>query len=144
TDEGKNFILNIKPYADFENVEKLLLETGDAMSFLNNNSHPLRGLKSIKEPLVILTHSGILSPIELWNIANNLQIISNFQKTMKNRVSYPYLNKIIKSVAEFPDLTRNIMNSISEDGTVLDNASVELKNIRKRIVILKQRLRSAI
>ncbi|MBT9174443.1 MAG: Endonuclease MutS2 [candidate division WS2 bacterium] len=144
TEEGKNFILNIKPYTDFADVEKLLLETGDAMSFLNNNSHPLRGLKSIKEPLKMLVHSGILSPIEIWNIANNLQIISNFQQIMKNRVSYPYLNKIIRSIADFPDLTRNIMDSIAEDGTVLDNASAELKTIRKRILILKERLRSAI
>ncbi len=144
TEEGKTFILNIKPYTDFADVEKLLLETGEAMTFLNNNSHPLRGLKSIKEPLAILAHNGIISPIELWNIANNMQIISNFQQTMKDRVSYPYLNKIIKSIAEFPDLSRNIMDSISEDGTVLDKASLELKTIRKKIVILKERLRSAI
>ncbi len=144
TNEGKDFILNIKPYTDFEEVEKLLLETGEAMSFLLNNNHPLRGLKSIKEPLAMLGHSGILSPREIWDIATNLQIIGNFQQTMRNRAGYPHLNKIVKSVSIFPEITRTIINSFAEDGTVLDSASAELKTIRKRIIILKERLRSAI
>lgn len=140
TEEGKKYILSQRPLTNFEKIKEALKETAEAMLFLEKGGNPLNGLKSIFESLDALSHGITLNPNQIWNISNNLKVLTKAKALFKNP-EYSTIQKTLQNLVDFKSIINLIDKSIAEDGSVLDSASPELESIRKKINVLKNRLR---
>ncbi|MBU4485907.1 MAG: endonuclease MutS2, partial [Candidatus Delongbacteria bacterium] len=84
----------------------------------------------------------LMDTVDLYNIASTMGVARSifvFMHTKKEK--YPYLYEICEDIEVFEDIEQNIFKAVDEDGTVLDSASRDLKNIRSSIQITQNKLR---
>jgi DNA mismatch repair protein MutS2 len=152
-----NFLLKYIKTAPGENEIKALQKSDDAVQL--NRTH-----KKINEMIEFLKFEGVLHFDELKDITgslNNSQIegfilpideIIEINKTLRtwksietaikeheeNNEKYPLLYSLITQIKLPIDLLRKISHDMDQDGNILDNASEELKRIRKRKSSIRQ------
>jgi len=108
------------------------------------NSIPISGLSDIRPHLKLLTVEGaVLEGSALLVIAEVLavsRLLSSFFHHRREDV--PALYKLSSQLEVFPDIEEMITRAIGPEGQVVDNASPELKQIRRALVFQHERLRN--
>ncbi|MBC8061604.1 MAG: endonuclease MutS2 [Clostridiaceae bacterium] len=143
SEDAKEQIQKLEPYLDINIIEKNMNETMEARAIVNINSsipiHSLSGIKHLKEKI---NKGGILFPEELGSLCGLLKETKKLKRFMlnKNEVA-PIISTFALSTYELNDLVEEIEKSI--DGSrVTDKASGNLSKLRKRIIILEDRIKS--
>ncbi|MCD8209767.1 MAG: Smr/MutS family protein [Coprobacillus sp.] len=119
--------------------EELIKEKEKLQEMINlNEKHSLFPLSMSKSAIKIIDiahKSGLLTPQDLMNIYDDIvlsnEIITFYKKVEK--VDYPYLTSLIDSFSDLSSLMKEIKKTISNALTILDTASVDLAQIRKKI-----------
>ncbi len=138
---GYKRALDMRPSSDYFTVNKSLDETTEAMEALRfRDPGFLSGLQLIDQHLGKARIGGILSPAEFLDIFHILHASRQARKYVQ-KGKYPTLQKICASMAENIDLEEKIQRAISEEGSIRDDASPELKRIRNQINTSRQRIR---
>ena len=146
---AKEAILSLIPSPTFEDAERLLSETEEADKILYTYSiTPNFAFDDISFALERASVLSVLTMGELLRVARVLRVSRNLKTTLskvsdesivllKSKIKDIYFNKILED---------EIFDSIISENEMSDNASVELKNIRRKIrqtgEAIKQKLAS--
>ncbi|MCT4661013.1 MAG: endonuclease MutS2 [Tissierellales bacterium] len=138
---GKELARDLKPYTDFETAEKKQLETQEAVDLtLKRGTPPLGGLSDIEADVLRAIRGGMLTPASLLKVSDALRVARRLQKYLANdrsekKESYPIIEDYIGRLLINRDLEETINHAIVSEEEVSDDASSELKRIRKQIRI---------
>ena len=137
TARGKEIAEKLLPEAKFAETERLLAETQEAFTLMNNGYDiPLGGISDIREALTRAKLGAVLDESELLKIGLNLSAsrnIKNFFNKIPLELRMPILTILSEEIMVLIDLENNIENAISDSGTVKDSASRELSSLRRNI-----------
>lgn len=138
TDSGKEWIRTLSPSSKAEEVQEWQNETEDGRKVLRlKGGMPMPHLKDIRMHLKRLEIGGSLNGKEIAEIGRVLtttrEMRSFFEWFTEQEIEFHRLSEIVSGLVSLPDLTRRISQSVAEDGSILSDASPELKRIRNAI-----------
>lgn len=133
---AKEAIGEMKPLVDVYQIKELLAETSEAVTLINyKGTPPIGAFYNIENSLHLADKGGSLTMKQLLEILYNLNTASRVFNFLKGDL--PPL-PIIKEIGEviFTDkyLAENIDRCIISEDEMSDNASSELKSIRRAII----------
>lgn len=127
------------PSPNFEAVNRRLDETGEAMERLRFGEPSfLSGLKLLDHLLAKSRMGGILTAPELREIYLLLHA-TRMAKRYVGEGKYPLLAGLLTGLVEDRELEQKIDQAVGEEGQLRDDASPQLKNIRKQINTIRTR-----
>lgn len=138
---GRNLLRNQRPTNHLQTVRKRLQETSEARAILDATSHiPFIGVSDM-EPLIGKISRGIqLEASELEAVAEFFRGARKLKRFMAEQTFFaPLLSAYAGEMSEWRHIEEDITAAIRA-GRVLDEASKELKRIRKQIDILEGRI----
>ena len=143
SDMAKEKIERLEPYVDINIIRKNMIETTEARAIVDINSsvpiHSLTGIKAVRDKI---EKGMILSPEDLDMISELLKEVKRLKRFMldKEQVA-PTISLYALSTSELGGLREEIETSIVR-GRVDDRATSKLYKIRKRIIILEDKIKS--
>lgn len=147
---SKNLIMSLRPSTDIEVVNTLLDETEEARTvFYRLGELPIEPLDDVKKYLDLASKGSILEPIHfldilaLINSSNNLKKFFEDLKTSGD-IKTPVMTKISEGLFDLYRLKATINLAISKDGKILDGASKDLFQIRRKISQTENRIRTGL
>lgn len=143
SEEGRQLIKNLEPSIDINVIKNWLNETTEAKNLLESNFrvplHSLTGIKKTMEKLDINYTLNTEELVLLLDFIRNSKRMKNFMKS-KELIS-PNICTYALSIYDLEDVSEEIDRCI-RNGRVDDKASTQLGKVRKRIVILEDRIKS--
>ncbi len=147
TTKGKELAQNLLPSNDYNKVQKMLDETKEAVSLIYKNSEPsfyefqdidlsIKNLKSGNS----LSIPNILNLSKIFKIAYELK--NYFNKDFIEQSDFPILADLFNLLYTNKGIIDKINTCLSDEGHVEDNASSNLKSIRKKQKNLEQEIRN--
>ncbi len=143
SDMAKERIERLEPYVDINIIRKNMIETTEARAIVDINSsvpiHSLTGIKAVRDKI---EKGMILSPEDLDMISELLKEVKRLKRFMldKEQVA-PTISLYALSTSELGELREEIEKSIVR-GRVDDRATSKLYKIRKRIIILEDKIKN--
>jgi DNA mismatch repair protein MutS2 len=142
---GKKLALSIIPFNDEEIIKKKLRIVSQFKEIIESkNEFPIYGLKDISSSIKKAQIEGaILDSSDIYAVAVNIEIGKNIKTFLFDKKDqYPEIYSIVQKISALKVLFDRIIESIDEDGTILDKASPELKKLRKEIIIKEEEVRT--
>lgn len=137
---GLKHVENMMPSYDLQVVQKRLDETAEAMEFLRYGEPPFfNNLKLVDAQVKKAKIQGILSAHELLDIYHLLKGSRLAKKGITEKYSQLFLLTV--TIEDNSPLENNIIKMVGEDGSIRDDATPELRNIRNQINTYKNRIR---
>lgn len=135
--------LSLLPCGDFFAVQALLSQTEAAHILIAKFGAPsFGGLKNIHNPLRRAASGGTLSMAELLDIAMVLRVIRGISVWREKSAGMDTaIDDLFNSLYQNKYLEDKINNAILSDTEISDNASPELKNIRRKKRVQENRIR---
>jgi len=148
SDLGKSLCESLKPVGDIKQIEDLLNEVSELKEVLQvHGDIPIGGIKDIEESIIKTRVEGsILDPFEFLDILSTLEVthqLKRFFDRLKGN-TYPLLKELGSRFIPTPDLEYKIKRTIGERGDVLDSASLKLKEIRRKIRLLRTKIQTSL
>ena len=147
TEKGKTLAKNLLPSNDFNEIQNMLNETKEAVCLLYRISFPSfyefedisLSIKNL-ESGISLSCFSILNLNKIFKIAYELK--NYFNKDYILDTDFPILSNLFNMLYTNKNIIEKINKSISDEGFLQDEASLELKNIRKKQKNLEQEIRN--
>lgn len=137
---GREKIKSIEILTDINKIKPLLEETDEALSLLiKRGTPPLYGIYNLESELKRLDIGGHLTPGSLLKISDSLRVV----RSLKNYISddesdkfsnYPIIEDLVENLSSFKSIEDKINNAIVSEDEISDNASRNLRNIRRQII----------
>ncbi|HUU50185.1 MAG TPA: endonuclease MutS2 [Nitrospinota bacterium] len=141
---GLSKIENLHPEVSGDSTKKGLKETSEIKDILLTVGEI--PIKNLKEPgnifKILRKKNAVLDAPQVLDIADILSVsrkIKEFFTQLEN--SYPYIEIKIKEIFTSPSLSRRIDKTIDKQGEIVDDASPELKKIRRHIKRKREEIR---
>lgn len=145
---GRNMVENLRPSTDIEEVKYMQRETSEAVALLiKKGEPPLYGIKDLMVEIKRAEMGGSLSPGSLLKVSDSLRVSRNLKNYIKKTredkdFNYPILEGLIDSLRMFKRIEDSINNAIISEEEISDNASANLKNIRRQINVKNGSIRN--
>ena len=141
---AKEHIKDLMPLSDLQEIKSLLAETSEAVSLLIKKGNiPLNQIYNTKNAIIMSKKGGTLTPTQLLEILYNMKTTKNVKNFFKDDItSEGVLASLTSSLITHRNIEDEIDRCILSESEISDNASVELKNIRRNIVKQNEALRS--
>lgn len=133
---GLELCRSIVPMTDMELIKASQTETSDALTrILRSGSLSFSGTRNILESLKRLEVGGTLSTIELLNISSVLKVASRAKSFSRKEESAAddSINYMFQALEPLTPLNNEITRCIISEDEISDDASPNLKNIRRHI-----------
>lgn len=134
---GAERLKNLVPFDRIEEAEHWLMLTGEIVRLQREatGGFPIHGLSDIREELKRAAVEGVaLEPESMLKIANTAHTASELKQFLRSRKSAaPLLFNLSESMSSFEEIEKRILDAVETDGTIKDDASHELKQIRQAI-----------
>lgn len=146
SNEGKQLIASLCPFNDKEDLEEQFLYLKDAMNLVRQNGRmPISTFESITVPLELSKKEGTLTGMQINTVKYQLQNIKELNSFLEGKEEQaktliPYIQETYCPSG----LYQNITKCIDPSGLVLDNASSELRTIRRSIQAYEGNIRNKI
>ncbi len=140
---GKKEILDITPFTNKKQLLDELDYTNEYLSsFVSENRIPNHGFDNIYESLKRLTiENSYIEPENFLKIASISESVKEQKKYFKKLKSYyPSLFSLSERVEFLPEIIEEIKKVITAYGEIIDNASPELRKIRRSIAGLQGKI----
>lgn len=142
TENAKERIRNLQIYLSEDELKARMNETTEAKRVLEEVGTPaLVSMKDIDRILEIASKGGMLTAEELEYIATTLKSINRLKdflnRAKKIEVSIAYF---ADEIIDLEDVREEIERCI-RDGKILDNATSNLKDIRRNIINLEEKIK---
>ncbi|MBQ5420177.1 MAG: endonuclease MutS2, partial [Selenomonas sp.] len=142
---GKEKARKLCPSADFDEVSQWQEETGEALKVSSFAAPPLGGIRDIR---LILKKAGKGEVLELEELQNVMSIMYAM-RTVKYffrdlEIEAPILKEWARGIEILGQLERNLNNVIDEHGNMREDASVELRRIRRELKSSQVRIKDKI
>lgn len=143
SDMAKDMIDKLEPYVDINIIQRYMQETSEARAVVDRSSSvPLHGLLEVKNIKDKIKKGMNLLPEELESICGVLREGKKLKKFMSDKAyEAPLISSYALSIYELDYIVEEIERCIFK-GRVLDKASSELSKLRKKIIILEDRIKS--
>lgn len=147
TNQGKQKAINLKPYHEKEIVQKNLIETEEAINLIyKNNAPPFAQIEDNTIAIKTLEAYGTLSAKSLLDLNKILKTAQGlkdyFSVDYIEKETYPNLSNYFEQLYTNLGITQKIEQSIEDENTISDEASQELKNIRRKQRKLEQEIKN--
>ena len=144
---GKEYSENLKPLSSKKEIEKAQKQTTEASILLyRKGSIPMSEIENITAHIKKLNSSLFLSIKQLLDLKKILNISPNlkdyFTSTESDMSEFVNLENLFNNLYINPSIEKELEKSIIDENTLSDDASSELKNIRKSIRSKEQEIRS--
>lgn len=137
TNDAKTKLNTLKPSNNHLIVKHILLETSQAKNMIIEHGNlPISELDNFIELLKLLESNLTLSCQNLLSIANIFKMsrnLKNYFTSVEDISKYDCICDYFNNLYTNIDIERSIFNSILDEYTISDNASIELANIRRKI-----------
>ncbi len=143
SEQAKNEIIKITPSIDIEEVNYQLDLTNEYLRSLESeNPLPYHIIPPFEEALKMMkVENTFIEPANLLIIANAVDTINELKRFfVKLEAYFPHLLQEIEKLKIHPEISKMIRRIINQYGEVKDEASIELKKIRKDIYSLQQEI----
>ena len=124
----------LQPASDLHTVQELLAETEEAEHVLSIAPPPMGGIFDLR-PIVQAAKMGAVLELdrlaELKNTLYSMRVIKHFFK--ESEIEAPILKGAAHSIEILGQLERSLENIIDEHGAVREDASVELRHIKREL-----------
>jgi len=148
TSLGREHAQRLRPSRDLREAERLLKETDEAVRAVSlKGAAPFGGIADVRPHLARARLGGVLQPAELLDIA---QVIAGIRKlkryvaSAQEEAELPLLGDLCEPLTDQKELEREIRRCIDEQGSVVDDASPELSQIRREIRVPETRFRETL
>jgi len=103
---------------------------------------PLSQLEDCRELLNKSQVAGVfLDPLEILYVLELVEVsIALHEYDPEGRVNFPAVVPYLKAVRSFPELKKEIVRTVDQDGQVKDGASVQLRRLRSSLFEAKRRI----
>ncbi|XME01430.1 endonuclease MutS2 [Lachnospiraceae bacterium C1.1] len=146
---GKEKAAGLVPYDNINDIERAQTETEDACNrIFANGSVSFAGVKEVRHSLFTAEAEGILTTRELMDIASLLEVTDSIRRygvgeSDETRVN-DSLSDNFNCLEPLNGLVREIRRCIIEEDKIADDASSELKRIRKAKNIASDKIHSTL
>ena len=132
---AKEQLSKLQPMTNLGDIKDALAETSEAVRVIMlKGSAPLGQIYDIEDALYFARKGGSLTMRQLLQVLYNLKVTSNIISFLKSDLPpMPIIDSIREVLVTFPRLAENIDRCIISEDEMADNASPELKNIRRSI-----------
>ena len=132
---AKEQLLKLQPMTNVGDIKDALAETSEAVRVIMlKGPAPLGQIYDIEDALYFARKGGSLTMRQLLQVLYNLKVTSNVISFLKSDLpQLPIIDSIREVLVTFPRLVENIDRCILSEDEMSDNASPELKSIRRSI-----------
>ncbi len=138
TQGAKNKISHLKPFNEINVIQELQQNTRDAFLRLEKHGQvSFSGVKNVNESLRLLEIDSSLSAAELLDIASLLEATAEVKKYDDQggeEKAYDSLTPLFDNLVVFEDISSEIRRCIISSDEIADDASGNLRSIRRKIV----------
>ena len=128
----KNKILNLAPMTDADEIKEELENTAQMVGVISRFGNiDLFGLYDFTAMIGYVRKRGILEPYELLQV-NDLLRVSEYLKDYGKDIEEPYIKDLFARISTNDFIKDEIERSIISEDEIADNASSELRNIRRQ------------
>lgn len=142
---GKEMCLQLKPSGNFDEIERNQIQTGEAVSMIFRKGNiPLGGMREIRPQLKRVNAGGTLGIEELMSINDFLYVcrkVKNYSISENKFEKYDSIDDMFAIVTLLPKLESEIGRAIISETEISDDASAELRNIRREIKVSNDRIK---
>lgn len=140
---GKEIACDLTPSSKKYEIELSLTETTEAKDILRlNPSFTLGGIRDIRQSVERTVLGGILEPEHFLSIADTCSAARKTKLFLLNlKENYPIITELARELGLFKSLETAIMETVNDDGSILDTASDKLYIIRRKIRINQERIK---
>ena len=143
---GRQHINNLVMFKDFNELKENIDDLREALSIIQRFSpFPISNSADALFLINIAKKTGLLTPRDLNLIAEDVSTSLNIISFIKKiGLSYERINKKISSFVDLSSLQKEIRRVITSSLTVADNATPELKDIRREMRRIENEMQSLI
>lgn len=128
----KNKILNLAPMTDADEIKEELENTAQMVGVISRFGNiDLFGLYDFTAMIGYVRKRGILEPYELLQV-NDLLRVAEYLKDYGKDIEEPYIKDLFARISTNDFIKDEIERSIISEDEIADNASSELRNIRRQ------------
>ena len=139
---GKEMAKGLVPSCDFEEVSERMRQTAEAVQVSQTAAPPLGGIRDIRQLLKKVKLGAVLDAAQITDVMNTMYAMRNIKRFFKElEADAPILKGWAQSIEILGQLERNIENTIDEHGAIRDDASVELRRIRREVKTSQVRIK---
>ncbi|KAB3534381.1 endonuclease MutS2 [Alkaliphilus pronyensis] len=143
---GKELAKEIKPSTQINEVKGYQQETSEAQALLIKRGNvPIDGIHDVAHMIRRAEIGSYLDPGQLLIVKDTLRVarrMKAFIKKDKEEAKFPIIEDTVNGLATFKDIEDIIDNAIISDSEISDNASTELKHIRRTILSKNDSIRN--
>ncbi len=130
---GREAALSLAPFTDMAGAAAALRQTREARLAVAGDGLPLGGIRDIRQVIAAARVDRQLVPVELLDVASTVQACRRLRTTLLRRTdTWPCLADIASGIPHSLSLDARILDCISENADVRDDASAELSSVRSR------------
>ncbi len=142
---GKEKARMLLPDSDFPEVEQRMEETEEAVRVYTAAAPPLGGIRDIRPLLKKVGMGAVLDTDEIVDVMSTMYAMRNVKRFFKElELDVATLKQWAHSIEILGQLEKNLENAIDEHGALRDDASVELRRIRREIRASQSRIKERI
>ncbi|MBQ2087193.1 MAG: endonuclease MutS2, partial [Selenomonas sp.] len=142
---GKEKARKLCPSADFDEVSQWQEETGEALKVSSFAAPPLGGIRDIRLILKKAGKGAVLELEELQNVMSIMYAMRTVKYFFRDlEIEAPILKEWARGIEILGQLERNLNNVIDEHGNMREDASVELRRIRRELKSSQVRIKDKI
>ena len=139
---GKELCRGLLPSSDVNEVREWLAQTAEAVQVDSVAHPPMGGIHDIRQYIKKVGIGSILEPAELLDILSTMYEMRAVKKFFKElEAEAPLMKAAAHNIEIMGQLERNLENTIDEHGVLRDDASIELKRIRREMKVSQARIK---
>ncbi|HAF31599.1 MAG TPA: endonuclease MutS2 [Anaerovibrio sp.] len=139
---GKELAGGLQPSNDIDEVKERLRETAEAVMVSSMANPPLGGIRDIRELMKKIGIGAIIETSEIMDVLTTMYAMRGVKKFFKElELDAPILKNWARGLEILGELERNLENTVDEHGNLRDDASVELKRIRREVKTSQARIK---
>ncbi|MBQ1856456.1 MAG: endonuclease MutS2 [Anaerovibrio sp.] len=139
---GKELAGGLQPSSDIDEVKERLRETAEAVMVSSMANPPLGGIRDIRELMKKIGIGAVIETSEIMDVLTTMYAMRGVKKFFKElELDAPILKNWARGLEILGELERNLENTVDEHGNLRDDASVELKRIRREVKTSQARIK---
>lgn len=144
SEPGIKLCRELQPMMDMDEINSALKQTSDAVSrIFRHGSISFAGLKDIRPLTKALEVGSALGMSELLDICSLLKVAAGARRYgVSEYEAADSLSGLFNAIYDIADVRREIERCILSEDEIADDASAELKNIRRQMRICTERIRT--
>lgn len=144
SEPGIKLCRKLQPMMDMDEINSALKQTSDAVSrIFRHGSISFAGLKDIRPLTKALEVGSALGMSELLDICSLLKVAAGARRYgVSEDEAADSLSGLFNVIYDIADVRREIERCILSEDEIADDASAELKNIRRQMRICTERIRT--